>query len=274
MPKGEIDLNLEWDRAPGADGKVPERPHLDRGNLYLLACREAFRTRVPDQRTQAFLERFRQGLKVPSKEARRFMIRAREDRDADRLEPAEAFDPDEVFRKACHFAQVTGTPDSQSRVLLAALARALHIEERGTQSTLYMRAIQVEALPGDASPAPPEDPAPPPEPAPTPPSVPPELPGAAIALSLSDSQISPVKVSSENILTEGDLLTEEAHNLERAARERRLMAGGGVVTLGVVFFMLPAHQRLNLLKMLLVLAAVVGAAMLRQSLRGEGPGGP
>jgi hypothetical protein len=146
VSKGEVDFTLGWECLPG-EPEGPPRFH--RANLYLLACREAFRTRLPDQGAQKFLDRFRVKLRIPIEDARRMMQRAREDMQNNRLEYTDHFDPEEVFRKACAFAEIGGAIEEEGKELLQALARALRIPDRQTESTLYQRALRVEALPGE-----------------------------------------------------------------------------------------------------------------------------
>lgn len=156
MSKGEVDLELGWERLPG---EAEDSPRLNRANLYLLACREAFRTRLPDEGAQKFLDRFRVKLRIPIEDARRMMQRAREDMQEGRLEPAERFDPEEVFRKACTFAETAGAAND-AQGLLKSLSRALRIPERSSDSTIYLRAVQADALPPGAQEAPQEVPLP------------------------------------------------------------------------------------------------------------------
>lgn len=140
MPRGQVDLQLAWRKSE--DGSI----RLGRGNLFLIAAREAYRPGSLAPEEKSFLTRLAHSLRLDEAAARKLLEAARADAKKGALEPGR-FEPNEVFRKACSMAESDGHVDPKEKLLLEGLANALGIPEKSAQSTLLQLAVRVEAVP-------------------------------------------------------------------------------------------------------------------------------
>lgn len=145
MSKGvpEPELHLPWVRLEGEPREGP--PRLNRQNLFLLACREAFRNgRLTDQE-KGFLSKFAGALGMPQEAARGFARLAKQEADEGKIQGEEDLDPKVVFKKACALAHAKGRLTAEEREILGSFSDALGVPMMRVDATLRQLAVKLEA---------------------------------------------------------------------------------------------------------------------------------
>jgi hypothetical protein len=140
-----IDLKLPWIPLPG-EGPEESLPRLHRGNLLLLAAREALAPDPTRKKSFHFLQALALALQISEESARRIVTIAVLEARQGKLKGSGSVEPRELFRKACTLAKVKGELDEKEHFLLKRFAEALGVPLMITEATLYMRALEVGIL--------------------------------------------------------------------------------------------------------------------------------
>lgn len=129
-----VDFGLVWQRA-----QEEASPRLGRANLFLLACREAFRDGRVLPAENALLQRLQRFLEIAPAMAQQLAKHARREFLTHRLPRPREVIPERLFVKACKLAYAAGTPTADERRLLRGLAKVLDLDE-GRARELHDRA--------------------------------------------------------------------------------------------------------------------------------------
>jgi len=113
-------------------------PRLDRGNLFLLACREAARDGQIDRRENRILGRLCHALQIPRETAAALCKQAVLEQKAGKLSPGPAMRPKALYEKARRLATSSGEVEVEEQEILLLLGRLL-----GARPTRRTRAARV-----------------------------------------------------------------------------------------------------------------------------------
>ncbi len=136
------DFDLPWARLEGEPKDGP--PRLNRQNLFLLACRDAFRNGTLSAAEKAFLGKFAAALQLTPEESRGFARLAKQESDEGKLAGEEDLDPKVVFKKACALAQAKGRLDADEREILGKFSESLGVSMMRVDSTLRQLAVTID----------------------------------------------------------------------------------------------------------------------------------
>ncbi len=144
MAELEADLHLPWVRLKGEKKEGP--PRLNAPNLFLTACREAFRSGSLNANEKLFLSDFAKTLALPAHVARGLAKMARQESDEGKLPGSKDLDAKIVFKKACALAEAKGEVDPEERQLLGDFSVTLGVPMMRANSTIRQMAVRIESV--------------------------------------------------------------------------------------------------------------------------------